>query len=204
MRRIRYQVACSLDGYIAGPNGEYDWIPVDPDIDFQALYDQFDTLVMGRRTFEDVPLDTPEFGGKRIVVVSGSLRPEDHPGVTVVSGDALASTLDALLCQPGKDIWLYGGGELFRTLLELGYVDTVEPAILPVLLGGGRPFLPSPATMKRLRLRGQRVYEKSGTVLLEYEVVGREAGRGARITQESPPSRGRSDYEPMRERQIGT
>ena len=52
MRRIRYVVAMSLDGYIAGPNGEADWIIMDPEIDFQALFDQFDTFLMGRRTFE--------------------------------------------------------------------------------------------------------------------------------------------------------
>ncbi|MGB8523533.1 MAG: dihydrofolate reductase family protein, partial [Candidatus Acidiferrales bacterium] len=52
MRRISYHVAMSLDGYIAGPNGEFDWIVQDPDIDFVALFAQFDTLLMGRRTFE--------------------------------------------------------------------------------------------------------------------------------------------------------
>ena len=51
MRRLRYQVAASLDGYIAGPNGEFDWIVMDPDIDFTALFAQFDTAVMGRKTF---------------------------------------------------------------------------------------------------------------------------------------------------------
>ena len=52
MRRIRYAVATSLDGYIAGPNGEADWIIMDPEIDFTALFNQFDTLLMGRHTFE--------------------------------------------------------------------------------------------------------------------------------------------------------
>ena len=52
MRKIRYEVAVSLDGFIAGPNGEYDWIPTDPEMDFAALYDQFDTIFVGRRTFE--------------------------------------------------------------------------------------------------------------------------------------------------------
>ncbi len=50
MRRLRYQVATSLDGYIAGPNGDFDWIVTDPDIDFAALFAQFDTAVMGRKT----------------------------------------------------------------------------------------------------------------------------------------------------------
>ena len=51
MRRIRYVVAASLDGYIAGPNGEADWIIMDPEIDFRALFKQFDTFLLGRRTF---------------------------------------------------------------------------------------------------------------------------------------------------------
>ena len=54
MRRVRYSVAMSLDGYIAGPKGEYDWIVADPEIDFRALFDQFDTFFIGRKTFETI------------------------------------------------------------------------------------------------------------------------------------------------------
>ena len=168
MRKIRYQVACSLDGYIAGPSGEYDWIVTDPDIDFQALFDQFDTVLMGRRTFEVAGgRDAP---GMRTVVFSRSLRQEDYPSVTIVT-EHVKEMLDNLRAQPGKDLWLFGGGELFRSLLQLGCVDTVEPAIVPVVLGGGRPFLPAPAVRRSLSLTGQRVFEKSGIVLLKYDVV---------------------------------
>ncbi|HEX8174982.1 MAG TPA: dihydrofolate reductase family protein [Pyrinomonadaceae bacterium] len=167
MRKIRYQVACSLDGYIAGPNDEYDWIVMDPDIDFQALFDQFDTLLMGRHTFE---IAGGDFTKMKTFVFSRSLRQEDYPGVTIVS-EQVKETLDHLRAQPGKDIWLFGGGELFRSLLELGCVDTVEPAFIPLVLGGGRPFLPAPAVRQRLSLAQQRVYEKSGIVLLQYDVV---------------------------------
>lgn len=167
MRRIRYQVACSLDGYIAGTDDEYDWIVEDPDIDFTAIFDEFDTLLMGRRTFEATP---ETFPGMKTFVFSRSLDPEDHPDVTIVS-DRVRETLDALRAEPGKDIWLFGGGELFRSLLELGCVDTVEPAVMPVVLGGGRPFLPAPAMRRRLSLTGQRVYGSSGIVLLQYDVV---------------------------------
>jgi dihydrofolate reductase len=52
MRRIIYSVAMSLDGFIAGPKGEADWIIMDPEIDFSGLYDQFDAVLIGRRTFE--------------------------------------------------------------------------------------------------------------------------------------------------------
>ncbi|HUG42408.1 MAG TPA: dihydrofolate reductase family protein [Longimicrobiales bacterium] len=165
-RRIRYQVACSLDGYIAGPHGEYDWIVMDPEIDFEALAAEFDTLLMGRRTFEVLQGGFPAM---KVFVFSRSLRQEDHPDVTIVS-DRVRETLDALRDEPGRDIWLFGGGELFRSLLELGCVDTVEPAVIPVLLGGGRPLLPAPAVRRSLALTGRRVYEATGIVLLQYEV----------------------------------
>jgi dihydrofolate reductase len=167
VRRVRYQVACSLDGFIAGPNGEIDWIPNDPDIDFASLLKQFDTLLMGRRTYETLP-STEGLEGKRIVVFSRTLRPEEHPGVTVARD--LEAEVKRLRSEDGKDVWLFGGGELFRSLLELDCVDTVEPAIIPVILGGGVPMLPSPGVQRRLRLTGHRVYPKSGIVLLEYAV----------------------------------
>ena len=52
MRQLRYSVASSIDGFIAGPNGEFDWIPMDPDIDFGAMFGRYDTLLLGRKTFE--------------------------------------------------------------------------------------------------------------------------------------------------------
>lgn len=168
MRRIRYQVACSLDGYIAGPNDEVDWIVQEPGIDFDALFDQFDTLLMGRRTYEGVRKLSGGFWGKNVLVFSRTLRQEDHPGVTIVSDD-VRSRMETLKTRPGKDIWLFGGGALFRDLLEAGLVDTVEPAMIPVLVGGGRPFLLAPAIRRRLTLTAHRVYP-SGIVWLEYEV----------------------------------
>jgi dihydrofolate reductase len=168
MRRIRYQVACSLDGFIAGPHDEFDWIPPEPAFDFAAHYAQFDTLLMGRRTYDVVRSLIEELRGKQIIVASRSLRPEEHPGIEVV-GAGLEARVRELRAQPGGDIWLYGGGELFAQLLAHDLVDTVEPALIPVLLGGGVPLLPAPALRRRLTLTGQRVYP-GGMVLLEYEV----------------------------------
>ena len=174
MRRVRYGVAMSLDGYIAGPKGEYDWIPMDPDIDFRALMARFDTFLVGRRTYE-MMLGQGNAGktpGIALVVFSRTLKAADHPDVTIVSGDAREAVL-ALKRKPGKEIALYGGGDLFRSLLELGVVDTVEVAVIPVLLGGGIPVLPAPAPRAKLTLTSQRRYEKTGTMMLEYDV---EAG----------------------------
>lgn len=169
MRRLRYQVACSLDGFIAGPNDDFDWITPEPSFDFDALYAQFDTLLMGRRTYEAVQGMADAFREKQVVVVSTSLRPEEHAGIEVIAED-LEQRVRALLARPGRDVWLYGGGRLFAELLALDLVDTVEPAIIPILLGDGVPFLPSPAVRRRLTLARHEVYP-SGMVLLEYDVA---------------------------------
>jgi len=170
MRRICYSVAMSLDGYIAGPGGESDWIVPDPEVDFAALFARFDTWLMGRRTFELTQAPgAPKMPGVAVVVVSRTLRPADHPDVTVIGGD-LERELVQLRSQPGKDIWLFGGGTLFGRLLALGQVDTVEVSVVPVLLGDGLPLLPSQSDRTKLRLTNSKVYKKTGTVRLEYAV----------------------------------
>jgi dihydrofolate reductase len=178
MRQIRYAVAMSLDAYIAGPNEEYDWIIMDPEIDFGAIWSRYDTLVMGRRTFE---LTKSSGGGgstqgMKVVVVSRTLRQQDHPDVTIIA-DKLEEMLNRLRSESGKDIWLFGGGSLFRSLLDLGLVDAVEVAIIPVLLGGGIPLLLHPAKQAKLRLVHSKIYKKTGIVSLEYAVEGRSTKR---------------------------
>ena len=170
MRRIRYSVAMRLDGYIAGPNGEADWIIMDPEIDFGALFEQFDTFLMGRRTFEAMGRGGQGGSpGVKTLVFSRTLRQQDYPGVTIVA-EGVEETVAALRAEPGKDIWLFGGGSLFRSLLDAGLVDTVEVAIMPVLLGEGIPLLPPPVKQTKLKLTGQKLYSKTGIVLLEYSV----------------------------------
>ena len=160
----------SLDGYIAGPNGESDWILMDPEIDFAAMMDSFDAIVMGRKTYDA----TKQYSGggmpgTKSYVVSRTLRQEDCPGVVVT--DDPAATITAIKAETGKDIWLFGGGMLFRSLLALGLVDSIEVAVIPVLLGGGLPLFPPPSDRQRLKLVKHRVYQKTGTIALEYVPV---------------------------------
>jgi dihydrofolate reductase len=179
MRRIRYAVAASLDGFIAGPKGEFDWITMDPEIDFEAIYKQFDTVLMGRKSFETAGGAWGQ--GMKTIVISRTLRQQDHPDVTIV-GDNVQRTLTALRKRPGKDIWLFGGGLLFRSLLEMGLVDTVEVGLIPVLLGDGIPLLPPPFRQARLKLTSHKIY-KSGIIGLEYSIQRAATAEAKRNTK---------------------
>ena len=171
-RQLRYHVAVSLDGFIAGPNGEYDWIVMDPSIDFGALFKQFDTAVMGRKTYEVM---TAQGGhgampGLDVVVFSRTLPRAAYPGVRILNDDP-GKIVAGLKAKPGGDIWLFGGGALFRSLLDAGLVDTVEVAVMPVILGVGIPLLP-PGASTELVLADQKTLPRSGIVALSYSIPG--------------------------------
>jgi dihydrofolate reductase len=170
MRRVLYRVAASLDGYIAGPRGDVDWVVPDPAVDFAKLYEAVDTVLLGRRTYELTrqPGAPPWPQGWQIYVFSRTLPPEEHPGVTVVSADA-GVRVASLRAAPGREIWLFGGGSLFRTLLGAKQVDLVEVLVVPVLLGGGIPLLEAGAPSTRLALEQVERYP-SGLLNLRYRV----------------------------------
>jgi dihydrofolate reductase len=187
-KRLRYQVAVSLDGFIATPDGGYDWIVGDPAIDFKALFSEFDTAVVGRKTY-DLMVSQGQSGmpGLDVVVFSRTLGPLERRGLRIVADDP-GPVVAELKKRKGRDIWLFGGGELFRTLLDAGVVDTVELAVMPVLLGAGIPVLPAGASAKLVLSEVKRL-PKSGIVFLAYSVEG-AAGPAPRIRYISSGKRG--------------
>jgi dihydrofolate reductase len=170
MRPLVYSVATSLDGFIAGPKGEYDWIIQDPTIDFGEIFGQFDTAIMGRRTYEFILREgrSPREFGMKIFVASTTLDPDQHHDVTIIAAD-LPKAVAELKHKSGKDIWLFGGGATFRSLLDAGLVDRAEVSIIPVLLGGGIPLVPEGRRWP-LQFKDSRTFP-SGIVSLTYLIA---------------------------------
>jgi dihydrofolate reductase len=173
MRQLRYSVAASLDGFIAGPNGEFDWIVVDPEIDFAAMYAGVSGLVMGRRSYSVFVAtgggEGPAMPPLPTYVYSRTLPEGERSGVTFVH-DAETHVRALKQSDDSKPLWLWGGGELFRQLSAAGLVDGVDVAIIPILLGAGLPLLPPPTAHLSLQLRRHRLYAKTGTLFVEYDV----------------------------------
>jgi dihydrofolate reductase len=171
MPQLRYSVAASLDGFIAGPHGEFDWIPMDPDIDFAAMYAGFGGLLMGRHAFQVFQATGGAVGPPLPTYVYSRTSPEGtREGATFV-GDAVRHVA-ALKAAPGdRPLWLWGGGELFRSLAAAGLVDGIEIAVIPVVLGAGIPLFPAPGPRLALRLTRHRRYPKTGILFVEYDVL---------------------------------
>jgi dihydrofolate reductase len=173
MRQVRYNVATSLDGYIADAAGGYAWIPDDPAVDFAAIFARVDTILIGRRSFEAMqqhgaPVWQP---GMRVYVFSRTLPAQAYPDVTVVRENS-AAVVAALRAERGDgDIWLFGGGRLFSSLVGAAQVDRVEATIVPVIVGGGVPFAASGVPLTSLELVDTHRYP-SGMVTLSYAVKG--------------------------------
>lgn len=170
MRRVRYNVAASLDGFIAGPGGDYGWIPQDPTVDFAALFAKVDTVLLGRVSWEVTKSagPAPWATGTRVHVFSRTMPPATRDGVTIAT-DAVATTARLRAEQGDGEIWLFGGGTLFRSLLDARQVDSIEVTIVPVLLGGGIPLAPPGTSRTSLVLTDTRRYP-SGMVTLSYQV----------------------------------
>jgi dihydrofolate reductase len=163
-------IATSLDGYIAKPNDDIDWLFTDADYGITPFLERIDTIVMGRKSYEVLARFAPwPYAGKRCHVMTG--RPDDFDDDRVTFTSEKPSRLLARLREePGKDIWLLGGGETVRGFVDTGLVDEMIVSIHPIILGGGAPLIPAGTKETGLTLVDVIRYD-SGLVTLTYEVV---------------------------------
>ena len=161
MRKLRLYIATTLDGYIAGPNGELDWLEAAGDLDYgyEEFYTSIDTTVMGSSTYQ-FTLTAPEFPypDKTNYVFTRGTPPPDTPNVRFVSGD-IAAFVRSLKHEPGKDIWLVGGGQVNTVMLNEGLVDEMTLTIFPVVLGEGIPLFAPGARRSLFRTAGCDTYD---------------------------------------------
>lgn len=183
MRKVKYCVGVSLDGYIAAPDGSVDWLEratrkaKGEDFGMGAFFRSIDTVLMGRKTYEvAVKMGMAKGGYPKMknYVFSRTLPPGAREGVEFVSGNP-AVLLARLREQPGKDIWLCGGGELAREFLKAGVLDEIILGIVPMLIGAGRPTFPPDFPETEVELVECKQY-KGGVIGLTYRVLKAAAG----------------------------
>lgn len=172
MRKIILGLAVTLDGFIEGPNGEYDWCFTDQDYGMSGFIKRIDAIFMGRKSYEMMAsVESPEWAdpwkGIKTYVFSNTLKavPEGHQ---LVSGDVITET-ERIKSLPGKDIWLFGGAALTSTLLNAGLVDEIGMAVHPILLGEGKPLFSGIQRRIPMKLTDCKTYD-TGLVYLTYEV----------------------------------
>lgn len=175
MRKIKLYIAISLDGKIAKPKGEVDWLDDVPNPDkldygYMDFYSSIDTVLMGNTTYQqvlgfDVPYPYP--GIKSYVFTRNSELKADE-NVTYISENIPAFIAD-LKKQEGKDIWLVGGGELNSLLLKHRLIDEIFIFVMPVLLGGGIPVFNDEIDTNALQLVDSQTF-KTGVIGLAYKV----------------------------------
>jgi dihydrofolate reductase len=182
MRTFKLQVQASVDGYMAGPKGEMDWLGTAWSDDLgayvTALTESVDCIVLGRKLAEgfiphwasrpdyepDVAIDTMNNTPK--IVISNSLATSPWEN-TVVAGGDLVTTINELKAQQGGEIIAYGGGTLVAALIDNELIDELNVFINPVAIGGGMPVFDHPDTYRRFRLLDARAFE-CGITALKY------------------------------------
>ena len=171
MRKVILGLAVSLDGFIEGPNGEYDWCFTDQDYGMSDFFKRIDSLFIGRKSYElaltmgDAAM--PGFPRLTEYVFSNTLM-EAKPGAILVKGD-IEQKVKRIKSEPGKDIWLFGGADLTASLLNLNLIDEIGMAVHPVILGGGKPLFQDVSRRIELKLVDTKSYS-TGLVSLTYHL----------------------------------
>ncbi len=137
MRKVILGVAVSLDGFIEGPNGEYDWCPPPSGNEMSKFLDGIDVVFFGRKSYE--LFGTAEYASKICYVFSNTLKAVKGKNTHLLSGDVV-SAVKKIKAEEGKNIWLWGGASLTTTFMNAGLVDELWLGLVPVVLGAGKPL----------------------------------------------------------------
>ena len=146
-RNVIVHIATSADGYIARPDGDLEWLTSRPApkgfYGMGAFEKSIDTKLLGRKTYEESLRLGARFDSKksRHVVFSRHAPPADAPSGVEFVNDAIGPFVSRLREQPGKDIWLMGGGEIIASFLDAQAVDEFVISVTPVFIGDGIPLI---------------------------------------------------------------
>jgi dihydrofolate reductase len=143
MRNIILGLAVSLDGYIEGPNGEYDWCFTDQDYGMSEFFKRVDAMFVGRKSYDVLSAQENVGGFPKLkqYIFSNTLTSVPSEAILIKSnGGDLHSQVNAIQREPGKDIWLFGGAALTSSLMNLRLIDELWLSVHPILLGSGKPL----------------------------------------------------------------
>ena len=185
MRKVVWLMHVSLDGFVAGPNGEIDWILLDDEVfdDGRDLINAGDTALYGRVTYQlmesywPTAADSPTATKHDIdharwvnpalkVVFSRTLKKADWQNTRIVK-DHIPEEIAKLKKQPGKNMILFASPSLASTFMNLDLIDEYWFNINPIILGKGKPLFKELGDMRKLKLLGSKTY-KTGVVNLHY------------------------------------
>lgn len=175
MRKLILGLAITLDGYIEGPNGEYDWCFTDQDYGLNEFFDRMDAIFIGRKSYEIAQQYADSNNGEVVpgmpamkeYVFSKTLKTVKE-GAILISDNSITEAR-RIKEEPGKDIWLYGGAELTDALMKEGLVDELWLSVHPILLGDGKTLFHKKDNRTKLTLLKSKTYE-SGLVSLNYSI----------------------------------
>lgn len=179
-RNVIVHIAASADGYIAGPDGDLEWLTSRPApagfYGMNKFMKSIDTTILGRKTYEvSLGLGATFDSGSRAIVFSRQApSAEKPPGVEFVNGD-IGTFVSRLRDQPGKDIWLMGGGELIASFLDAQAIDEFVISVVPVFIGDGIPLIARRHRHVPLQLQSTERFE-DGLVQLHYRVQAQRSG----------------------------
>lgn len=161
-------IASSLDGYIAREDGTIDWLFTDSDYGYKEFYDSVDTVLLGRKTYDQVLEFTKSpFEKKRCFVFTRQSYITNDHNLQFVNNPV--ERVKQLIRPPGKNIWLVGGSEIISVLLNADLISEIILSVHPIILASGIPLFRSIQKLSCLRFLNSKTFE-SGLVQLRYEL----------------------------------